>query len=314
MRPRAWIYTVIGALALGAGICLGLNVWFDIYGLFRNPHGRLLPAYGDERIAKYLLNEHYVPANFDGLLLGPSITANWYTKRFENFRIYNESLNGGNIVEEKSVVDQALPSHKMRIALMLVHPSLTLSHDFQTVPLTPRENLAALGSQSLLDAYKDVVLQRRHASVETDGFGTEYFGDPKVLNPINVRLMQPGTDYFDVDPIALKTYSDLLQEFCAYHVQTVLIVPPLAESLYGPKKTAFKNYLELIRSHAPEQMNLIDFTSDEYEAFRRDRANFSDGIHLTRLGADRTTDEVNRRLKEMRVTGSLAGLARPTQQ
>ena len=97
-------------------------------------------------------------------------------------------------------------------------------------------------------------------------------------------------------------------------MQTVLIVPPLAESLFEPKKTAFKNYLELIRSHQPEQMNLIDFTSDQYAAFRRDRANFSDGIHLTRLGADRATDEVNRRLKEMRITATLSGLAQPVQQ
>ena len=299
MRPRTWIYTVIGALVLGAGVSSAANAWFDIYGLFRNDHGRLLPVYGDERVAKYLLSERYVPANFDGLLLGPSITANWNTRRFQKFRIYNASLNGGNIVEEKCVVDQALPSRKIRIALLLVHPSLTLSHDFQTVQLTPRENLAAFGSQSLLDAYKDAVLRlQKPDKIVTDGFGTEYSDEPHVLNPINVRLMRPGVD-FEIDPIALRTYGDLLGEFQAYHVQTVLIAPPLAENLFQSKKVAFRKYLALIRSQAPEQTKVIDFLSDQYEAFRRDQANFSDGIHLTRLGADRITDEVNTRLKEI---------------
>lgn len=323
MRPRTWLYTVIGSLLLGAGIGFAANVWFDIYGIFRNARGRLLPVYGDERIAKYLLSERYVPENFNGLLLGPSITGNWNTRRFQNFHIYNESLNGGNIAEERCVVEQALPSRKIRIALLLIHPSLTLSHDFQTVRLTPRENVAALGSQSLVDAYKDAALRLLKPQERvTDGFGTDYFrDDPRPLNPINVRLMRPQAD-FEIDPVALKAYGDLLKEFRSYHVRVVLIVPPLAESLFEAKKAAFEKYSALICSLTPEQTNLIDFTSNQYEPFRRERANFSDGIHLTRRGADFITDEVNRRLKEMQAQGQWSAeitkippdLAPPTQQ
>jgi hypothetical protein len=307
MRPRTWLFTAFASLVLGAALGLAANIWIDIYGLFRNDRGRLLPTYGDERIAKYLLCERYVPTNFDGLLLGPSITSNWKPGRFQNFHIYNASINGSNIVEEKCIADQALASHKMRIALLLVHPSLTLSHTFRTVRLTPRERWAALGSQSLFDAYKDAATRlRKPQELVTDGYGTQYFSDdPHPLNSINTRLMRPHTD-FEVDPIALKTYRDLLQEFRSYRMQIVLIVPPLSESLLQTKKPEFDRYSALIRSLAPEQTSFIDFISDRYKPFRQDHANFSDGIHLTRRGADRIADEVNNYLKNMQVQGQFS--------
>src|SRR5215468_6006177 len=84
------------------------NAAADIYGLFREPEHRSLRIYGDERLAKYLLSTRYVPANFDGVLIGTSASANWDTGKMRSLRLYNESLNGGNIVEEKAILDQLL--------------------------------------------------------------------------------------------------------------------------------------------------------------------------------------------------------------
>ncbi len=284
---------MLGSLALGLALGIAINVRLDIYGLFRDDRHRQLPVYGDERIAKYLLCERYVPENFEGLLLGPSITSNWNPRRLTGLQIYNASLNGGNIVEEKAVADQALQSGSMHVAFLLIHPALTLSHDFQTVVLTRQENIAALGSQSLLTAYKDLFLRSLHPGKrETDGAGTQYFDDPHQLNAINVRLMRPGID-FEVDSTALHAYSDLLREFHARQVQVVLIVPPLSEPLYQRKPEAFAHYRDLILAQTSHHPLLIDFTTDQYRAFREDSANFSDGVHLTQLGADRALDQVN---------------------
>jgi len=49
-----------------------------------------------------------VPANFDAVLIGSSMSANWNTSKIKALRVYNESMSAANIVEEKALVDHAL--------------------------------------------------------------------------------------------------------------------------------------------------------------------------------------------------------------
>ena len=141
LSTRAWLLETLGiALCMVAAIVL-VNMYIDIYGIFRNAKGRHLPVYGDERIAKYLLSEKFVPENFDALLIGTSVSANWKTSDISDFRVYNESVDGGVIAEEKTIADNALLSSHIRLVLLLVQPYLTASDEFKTVQLTPRENV-----------------------------------------------------------------------------------------------------------------------------------------------------------------------------
>ena len=103
MSPPVWLAETIGAIVLLLLIVVLVNMSIDIYGIFRSTKGRHLVVYGDERIAKYLLSERYVPENFDSLLIGSSVSANWNTQGIDSFRAYNESIEGGNIVEEKVI-------------------------------------------------------------------------------------------------------------------------------------------------------------------------------------------------------------------
>src|SRR5258708_1315500 len=107
MRTGPWLLMTLGSVVVVAASVVALNVSLDIYGIFRDPHGRQLPVYGDERIAKYLLCDSYVPANFNALLVGSSVTANWKSGLIRTLRVYNTSVNGGNIVEEKAMVELA---------------------------------------------------------------------------------------------------------------------------------------------------------------------------------------------------------------
>jgi len=200
------IVTVSIALLLAAAV-VSANVAVDIYGLFRDPTQRSLRPYGDERLAKYLLSLRYVPANFDGALIGTSVSANWPTGNMQSSRLYNESLEGGNIVEEKAILEQLLVCPRIRAAILIVHPWLTATHDMKTVELAPREVWGALGSKHLFDAYKNVVDIRLGREPQLfDGAGTETFGEgTKKLNEHLRAMMWPGAE-FDIDPIALAAY------------------------------------------------------------------------------------------------------------
>src|SRR3954471_4577508 len=150
MKPNRWLVTTIVAFLLVAAATVGVNMSIDIYGLYRETKGRHLVDYGDNRIAKYLLSVHYVPQNFDAILIGPSISSNWDTHGIHTLRTYNESLNGSNFYEQESLVQHAVASRGLKAALIVVHPSMTAGHDFDTVRLTDDLRWSALGSWSLL--------------------------------------------------------------------------------------------------------------------------------------------------------------------
>src|SRR5690349_5208110 len=105
MNTRKWLFTTITLTAAVVACCAAINATLDPWGILRDPTGRRLPGYGEDRLAKYLLNTRYVPANFDSLLIGPSVSGNWPVAGIKGLSIYNESLSGGDIAELKSLVD-----------------------------------------------------------------------------------------------------------------------------------------------------------------------------------------------------------------
>jgi hypothetical protein len=306
MRARNWFLMVVSLIAAGGGLVVGFNVAFDPYGLYHDTRGRRLTVYGDPRVAKYLLNVRYVPDNFNAILIGSSMSANWDMTGVEKLRFYNESLDGGNVVEDKAVVEPALSKPGITVAALIVHPYFTHSHDFETVRLEPSLRSSALGSENLLNAYKDIVRVRLHRAHQLNDYaGTEQFETvPPQLNPTLRRMMRPGTP-FEVDPIALAAYRDLVAELRAHHVRMIFIVPPVFEDLLRAQQTAFQDYAQLIEANMASQDLLIDFTSEEFADFRKNRANFGDGIHLFKNSAAVVVSRINARINDWIAQGRL---------
>src|SRR3954470_12751857 len=189
MSSHRWLVVTVATALAAVVLAVGANGVLDIYGLFRNPAGRALPVYGNERVAKYLMGKRYVQANFDGVLIGSSVSANWSVGTMQNARLFNESVNGGNMVEEKALLDQVLENGGPGLALLIVHPFLTESHESNSVTLTPREYWGALGSLNLFDAYKNALKIRLHREQQPfDVAGSQDFGDG--TKKLNARLQK----------------------------------------------------------------------------------------------------------------------------
>ena len=285
MRPRSWLLTTIVTMALAAAAIAAVNAELDIYGLYRPTPGRHLLVYGDTRIAKYLLSVRYVPENFNAILAGASISANWDVTAIDGLRVYNESLNGGNVVEEKAVMEAALERPGISVAFLLVHPAMTYSHEFHTVRMDSELKRSALGSISLFDAYRDMAKIRIGRIPQVfDYAGTETFSQgTSEMNPF-MKKMWSAKD-FAVDPVALQAQRDLIADLRAHRVQIVFIVPPTSEALLMTKGEPLERYMRAMRSEIGAENLWIDLSSPEYEDFRSNPANFSDGVHLTTGGA-----------------------------
>ena len=282
MLARDWLFTVVGYIAVLSGATILLNIALDPLGLYRDPRGRKLPAYGDPRIAKYLLSSRYVPANYNGLLVGASSTAAWQLTGTRELRIYNASVDGANAVEAKAIVERALSRPGIQVALVIQEPFFTSEHDFKTVKLEPSLWWCSLGSEHMLKFYRDLVWQRLGLPLQQpiNSDGTVRFTNLSPdLNPALRKIWGSG-ERFQVDPVAAAAYRDLIAMLRAHHVQTIITIPPMFESILQKNKDSLREYRRLFEDCREPGDPLIDFTSSEFEEFRRCRNNFSDGIHL----------------------------------
>lgn len=306
MRPTNWLLLAIGSTAAIGGLAIAINLAVDPWGLYRDPRGRRLAVYGDSRVGKYLLSTRYVPANFNGVLIGSSMTANWNMGLLRQARIYNESIEGGNVVEEKAVVERVLEHPGVEVAFLVQDPYFTHESAFRTVTLTPQLWRASLGSDNLLNVYKDIVREKLgHPSTSIGANGTERFDHlPSKLNATLQQLWRPGTP-FAVDPAADTAYRELVAMLRAHHVSIVFLVPPVFEGLLETKRDELQDYARRFAPCRQPGDLVIDFTASDFQDFCGRRENFADGIHLVSGAADHIVTLLSRQLDTWLAQGRL---------
>jgi hypothetical protein len=299
MTTRRWIAQTLLLTALVGGGLVLVNVALDMYGIFRDARGRHLSLYDSERRGKYLLNERYVPQNFEAVLLGSSVTSNWNTGAMTACRTYNESTDGGNITEERLLVEQYLKSRTPKLAIFVVHPYLTDSHGQSADEMKPSEHWSALGSTTLFSAYKNwLTAVRHHEAADWDDVGTEVGQSPdgvKPLNPVLRRIMTSDGEV-EIDPVALEEYRGLVAALRARGVRIAAVVPPTTAPLLEPHRARLDNYVRKMLATFAAEDRVIDLNGPGFAAFRADPTNYRDGVHLTRRGARQVVAEIDRRL------------------
>jgi len=80
------------AIVVCAGAGAALNYRINAFGLFGDVRGKVYRSYlNQDREAKYLYSLNYIPSNFNGILVGSSISGNWDTGGIQSARTYNLS-------------------------------------------------------------------------------------------------------------------------------------------------------------------------------------------------------------------------------
>lgn len=310
MSARTWTVRTL-LITLVAGACGVLaNLWLDVYGLFRESRGRELAIYNDsERSAKYLLNRHYVPRNFEALLLGSSVTANWQTSGISAFRTYNESVDGANIAEQALLAERALASPGIAVVLCLIHPFLTDTHGLTSEEMSEAEHWGALGSISLYRSYKPLLLEWLGVrGTRWNADGSEDVLAPLEMGPTLRRVMVPVGE-FVVDEVAFEEYRALTRALRGRGIALVGVVPPTAEALLAPKRAAMDRYVARVRGLFSGDELVVDFNGPEYLSFRAYAGNYQDGVHLSAAGARKVVAMLDQRLLATKATS--AGTPKP---
>jgi hypothetical protein len=281
MTARLWIFTTFSTIAAVVGASAAIAYAVDPYGILRDPKGRDLIVYFFELKAKYLVNERYVPANFDGLIIGPSSSANWDVPSLAGARIYNESIPGGNAAEEQMLVDRALDKGHFKMAVFILEPSMTANHDINE-GVAATKNVEAFGSFHLFAHEAAFALHAAHIKFNKSDSSPN---GKLVLNYAKrIQAAKLGAGQFNIDREGLNDYRDLIESLQAKGATIVYVAPPVYEPQYKLNEAAYKTYLDTIRMYLPPGP-IINLNGPEYTAFRSNPDNYIDCWHLEPQGA-----------------------------
>ena len=285
MNVRRWIVLTIATILSVTAADIAIAFLVDPYGMWRDPAGRQLPVavITNGRKAKFLLSKHYVPANFDSLIIGPSILASWNVPSLAGTRVYNLSIDGGNAVEEKLVLDQALQRGHYKIAVIVLAPINTSSREVKggLDRTTPAEALASFHLYIQEAAYALRALHHGAGYIDIASNGQYTFHSRKSLHPEDV-----DPTHFQIDPIALSKFRDMIVNLKRQTTSIVYVAPPLYEPFYQLHRAEFDGYLKTMLPLLP-QAPVINFQDAEYKSLRNDPDNFVDCEHMETRGSDK---------------------------
>ncbi len=273
---------------------VGINFQIDLFGLFHSAKGKSISIYSDERSAKYLLAHRYVPENFDAYILGPSLSANLNPKELKGERIYNLSMMGANITEQKAVVQKAFERSTPKFVILCLHPYLTADHGMKTDMINPKQYYGALGSVSLYKAYALTIIRHfnlmphKYPESQFNDYGYNHYDDILTTMPvrekIDEQLRLPNSIKTSIDSVALIEFKTLVDDCIARNVKIIAYFHPLPFELYDKYRAPLILYQSRMTEVLRNKAQILDFNTPEYEFFTKDLANYIDHGHLSEKG------------------------------
>lgn len=279
-----WCASFAAIIISVAAAIIVLNYSMDFYGLFRDVQGKKIKVYANERTSKYLFSYRYIPTNFDGILIGSSLSRTWDVSRIKGVRVYNASIAGGNISEEKLIADNVLARRHVKLVIFCIHPYLTATHGRRSDYMYPREYWGALGSIDLVRVYiKFLGARFGLAKDRYDEYGVNNEFEP---DPIEALNRAAASKRLTVDEIAFAEYAQVLETSRAHGAKIVAFIPPMFVGRYEAEKAEYDVYFARMAKLFRPDEKIIDFNARPYATYTRDQGNFYDGAHLTANAAD----------------------------
>jgi hypothetical protein len=294
--PQAFLVRGLLLVGLIAGGFAYLNYRIDSLGVFGREQPGGIPIYqNNERFAKYALALRYIPDHFDTLLIGGSNSDNFPVESTAGSgKIYNASLNGGNLCELLPLVERATASEHIHRIFFCIDPYHTKNASYKTGTRLEQTERETYGSVTLLKSYAYA-----HGGLS---------GHPVQLNAPNGVLADrvyappepwwehysPAEDEqiarqgFPFDPAAEGQLQHLAEICRQHHIQlrTFLYIYP--SSTYKITRPAVLKYQERVSRLLGQQvLNPNESDDPVLRSVIEDRSNFRDGCHLIEPAAQK---------------------------
>jgi hypothetical protein len=283
-------------------------VYVDIYGLFLGRKER--KVYVNERTSKYLLSFRYIPENYNGFIVGPSLSANLNPKFFENFKIYNSSIMGANISDLHYLIKNIHEKQKMDVVIICLDPYLTKDYGKKSATIDPKEYYGALGSTNLLKTYlmyfirNYKLLPDRHAPelINEDGWNN-FELEMKNLDArrsIEEKVKLKHYEETKIDPRSYEELKEVLQELRRKNIRIVAYFSPVPYQIYSIGRKDYASFENKMKALFTEDDILVNLNDEKYQQVTSDYSNFIDHGHLSAAGQAFVLNELRTQLQKLR--------------
>jgi len=299
---RKFFYNGIFLSLFFMGLVAAFNLYLNPYGIFGNMKGRAVTIYNNERTSKYLLSFNYIPSNFDGVLIGPSVSDNLDTRDLLPYRVYNASLNGGNIMGLARITKNLIQKGKLNFLIICLSPYITKDHKIKTSHMVSEEILGSLGSLESIKYYiHRIKVWQGMEPMRWNAYGAYdyYLGESKIpVKDIRARILRQYPEDMKIAPddLALEELKNLIQLARQHNIKIFGYYYPYLYDRYVQFETDYKEYQKRINRLFSDGDIIWDFNTETYRDFRSDYSNYGDHTHLSDKGAGFILAEIKKKL------------------
>ncbi len=292
MNSKTYLKLVLLFSLVCVLIMVAINVYFNEYGLFNLSLGEKCYVYmeSQERLDKYLFTYNYIPTNFEGVLIGPSLSDNLDTKQINNIKLYNLSINGGTATELRYLVDNLMKNNQnIHYLVICLDPYITQESGKKSNYMTNRDYFFAFGS---LDLYKKYAFKALISIGKQERLWNEYgYYDFCATKPVVdvEKIIEYGlkseSKAIIVNDEALNDLHEIINTAHENRLKLFAYYYPRPHELYLHSKEQYMDYQSKINQFFTDEDIVWDFNKEEYVWFNNDYTNYVDGSHLSRKGA-----------------------------
>jgi hypothetical protein len=275
---------IVLSAIIGAGGVL-FNVYLNEYGLFGDVSGKSIKIWHNERTSKYLLSFNYIPANFDGILMGPSVSTTIDVKRLSGYSFYNISLGGGNVTELKLIAENVINRGRIKAMVICLYPYMTKDNGRKTTYIDPHEFWEALGSTKLLNLYINKMLAKcgKQFDLPDDRGSLKAKGHEVTAEHFKDRRKIPE-DMLRIDETAYRELSALVNAARGKGVKIYGYFFPVPTGRFEEERS--RAYRKKIKDIFSEEDVIWDMNATRYDFFRSDKTNYNNTGHLSAKGSE----------------------------
>lgn len=297
MKDSVYFFTVLGISIFICLLLVGVNYTINIYGLFKDKIPSEVPIFGEERQSKYLLAHRYIPSQFDGVILGPSLSANLDPEPLAFGNYYNASIMGGRVTPLKTLMEKSLEYNGgFKSALVCIHPYLT--NHYETDPKMHEKNYwGALGSINLYRTYIMAAVRQLEllpSKYPKDQYSYNGYNDFEIFHrakdvaeKIKEETAKLTEDDFAISPVASQELIELTQMLNEAGTQILFYYHPMPYEMYKEHQEKYddywKNILDILEP-VKGQAKFYNFNQPEHFDFLKNYDNYIDHGHFSGEG------------------------------
>ncbi|WP_339923250.1 hypothetical protein [uncultured Cyclobacterium sp.] len=293
-----------------------LNVFLDVFGLYGFRDKDNVRVYGEERFSKYLMTFNHVPQHFDGMILGPSLSANLNPESIPDKNYFNVSLMGARMNNVLALATNVLENNgTIKEAIVCIHPYVTANTKVEETGFMNLDTYwKAYGSVNLLRVYglgliRDFDLwpnkypKNQYRTNGSNAFEA-LFKVEDVAGRIAEEVNNVKVNEFEIGSNHRRDFKKLLTLLEQNKIQTFIYFHPVPYPIYQAHSDKMNHYWEDILDgtnvEKSELMSTYNFNSPEFSDFSKDVSNYIDHGHLSLKGQEILIREIKAKMDQVK--------------